>query len=300
MTGLILNSMLDKARPTFIMLVGIPGSGKSTYANQCKNDSTIYLSSDLIRKELYGDEGCQDDSSRVFNLMHERTLEALKSGYDVIYDATNLTRKSRRSILSQIPAYVNKKCVIVWAPISYCISRDMCRGRVVGEAVIDKMLKRFEAPFYDEGFDDIEVYYSGEYSVKEYFASCQNALKIAHDNPHHTADVADHCALCGDGLLDQELPPVVKFAGYVHDIGKPYTKTFINNKGETTEIAHYYGHQAAGAWISYGLKHDNTITLAWLISTHMAPFTNQKYYNSLDPLYKNWIDVLHKADLEAH
>ena len=292
--------MLDKIRPTFLMVVGVPGCGKSSYAGEHKTEKTVHLSSDAIRKEIYGDENCQDDPGRVFNIMQERTLSALRNGYDVIYDATNVTRKSRKSILDRLPAYVEKKCVIVWSPIEYCISRDAHRARTVGEAVINKMLQRVEAPFYDEGFESIEVYYSGEYAIKEYYTACQNALKIPHDNPHHTADVAEHCRLCGEELQSQDLPEVVKFAGYIHDIGKPLTKTFVNTRGETTEIAHYYGHQGVGAWISYGLRHEESITLAWLVSTHMSPMLNQKYYNSLDPLYKNWIDALHKADLEAH
>jgi predicted kinase len=284
------------------MLVGIPGSGKSTYAEKLANEFTMHISSDAIRKEIYGDESCQDDHSRVFNLMHERTIEALKNGYDVVYDATNITRKSRASILKQLPVYVEKKCVIVWVPIEHCIKRDVERERTVGEEVIMTMLKRFEAPFYDEGFDDIEVYYAGVYPGAEYYNECIAALEIPHDNPHHSADVAEHCRLCGENLSQLELPSVVKLAGCVHDIGKPLTKTFVNTKGETTEVAHYYGHQAVGAWLSYGLRSAiyDIVTLAWLISTHMAPMINQKYYNSLDPLYKNWIDALHKADLEAH
>ena len=288
-------------RPTFTMLVGVPGSGKSTYAKGLIDEHTKYFSSDEIRKELFGDENCQEEHYKVFNLMHERVLEALKNGYDVVYDATNITRKSRKGILSVLPAYVNKKCVIVWAMIEDCITRDKDRLRSVGEEVIWKMLKRFEAPFYDEGFDDISVYISAEHHriAASYYHKCMKALELPHDNPHHSLDVAEHCKLCGDSLLTLDLPTVVKFAGYVHDIGKPLTKTFINTKGETTEVAHYYGHQAVGAWISYGML-DYDITLAWLISTHMAPFVNQKYYNSLDPLYKNWIDALHLADKEAH
>ena len=294
MTDLKINSMINKIRPTFTMVVGIPGSGKSTFAEEHKNENTIHISSDAIREEIFGDAGCQDDNSRVFTMMHERTLEALKNGYNVIYDATNITRKSRASILKQIPTYVRKECMIVWAPVEYCISRDLRRGRHVGEDVIMSMLKRFEAPFYDEGFDDIDIYFSGicPHPI-EYHNKCVKALKIPHDNPHHTADIAEHCKLCGDNLSNLDLPPVVIAAGYLHDIGKPITKTFVNTKGETTDIAHYYGHQGAGAWISYGLS---DITLAWLISTHMAPFLNQKYYTNLDPLYKNWIDALHECD----
>ena len=141
---------MSKIRLTFIMLVGIPGTGKSTFAEELKSRDTavVHLSSDAIRKEIYGDENCQDDPGRVFNIMHERTLEALRNGYDVIYDATNITRKSRLSILKQLPAYVEKKCIIVWAMIEECIERDSKRDRTVSVEVINKMLQCFEAPFY--------------------------------------------------------------------------------------------------------------------------------------------------------
>ena len=288
-------------RPTFIMLVGIPGSGKSTYAKWLLNKNTKLFSSDAIRKELWGDENTQQEHFKVFSLMQERTLEALKNGYNVIYDATNLTRKSRRGVLSVLPAYIRKECVIVWAPVEACIARDAERERVVGQEVIMTMLKRFEAPFYDEGFDEIKMYISAQHfkDSAQYYESCKKALEIPHDNPHHTLGVAEHCRLCGESLQDKDIPEVVKTAGFLHDIGKPLTKTFVNTKGELTDIAHYYGHQAAGAWLSYGFPKGDPI-LAWLISTHMAPFINQKYYNSLDPLYKNWIDILHTADKEAH
>lgn len=296
------NPMMHHTRPYFIMLVGIPGSGKTTYAKKCFDEKLYkHISSDEVRKELWGDENCQDDPGKVFSVVHERTLKALKEGYNVIYDATNITRKNRRSILSQLPDYVIKECHIVWAPIEDCLARDATRERTVGAEVIWKMLKRFEAPFYDEGFDFIGTYMPEHYrkTAPTYFDTCMKALEIPHDNPHHTASVDEHCRLCGDFLLEQDIPAVVKFAGYVHDIGKPYTKTFVNTKGETTDVAHYYGHQAVGAWMSYGFE-EEVITLAWLISSHMAPFINLKYYNSLDPLYKNWIDALHTADTEAH
>ena len=297
--------MKELYRPTFTMLVGIPGCGKSTYAKNrldyFKEDCVKIFSSDEIRQELWGDENCQQEPYKVFNLMHERVLDALKNGYDVIYDATNLTRKSRRGIMSLLPTYVKTECVIVWAPIEDCIKRDAERARSVGEEVIMTMCRRFEAPFYDEGFDEIKLYLTQKDAInaKQYFDDCLEAMHIPHDNPHHSAGVWEHCQLCGEYLEDKPVPYAVKVAGYIHDIGKPLTKTFTNTKGEVTDIAHYYGHQAVGAWISYGFPEVNLVT-AWLISTHMAPFINQKYYNSLDPLYKSWIEALHKADTEAH
>ncbi len=51
--------------------------------------------------------------------------------------------------------------------------------------------------------------------------------------------------------------------------------------------------------MSYGFN-EVTPKVAWLISVHMDPFMNTKYYNKL-PLYlKAEIDLLHEADLAAH
>lgn len=288
--------------PTLTVLVGLPGSGKSTYAKQKieDNPTTVWLSSDSIREKLYGDASCQKDPAKVFEIMQEEALNALDSGFDVIYDATSITRKSRAAIMDKVPKHVRKECVIVWAPIEVCIERDEARDRTVGPEVIDKMLRRFEAPFYDEGFDKIKVYLSEVYMNRDqYYVDLISAMNIDHDNPHHSANVLEHCHLCGIGLLGEQVPDVVVTAGFLHDIGKPYTKTFKNRKGEDVDIAHYYDHQAVGAYLSYGIKGHNP-TLAWLISTHMAPFINQKYYNSLPAYYKRWIDCLHQADRAAH
>lgn len=286
--------------PTFTMLVGIPGAGKSEYARHRVNKNrSIWLSSDAYREKLYGDANCQDNPHLVFERMHEDTIDLLNRGFDVVYDATNITRKNRYAILGRLPKHVKKNCVIVWAPIDICIERDKARERTVGKEVIDKMLRRFEAPFYDEGFDNITVFVSDvHYNKAHYYAKTIADMNIPHDNPHHTLNVIEHCYECGKGLVGVAEPLVVK-AGFLHDIGKPYTKEFKNHKGEETETAHYYGHNGVGAWISYGFS-DHDITLAWLISTHMAPFINQKYYDSLPACYKNWITVLHNSDRNAH
>jgi predicted kinase len=292
----------DYTPPTLTVLVGLPGAGKSTFAKQVVEDNprTVWLSSDQIREKLYGDANCQQDHAKVFSIMQEEALFLLDKGFDVIYDATSITRKARAAILDRVPKHVKKKCVIVWAPVDVCIARDEDRDRTVGPAVIDKMLRRFEAPFYDEGFDKIKVYLSEVYMNRDqYYTELISAMNIDHDNPHHSANVLEHCHLCGTGLLGEQVPDVVITAGFLHDIGKPYTKTFKTRKGEDCDIAHYYDHQAVGAYLSYGIKGHNP-TLAWLISTHMAPFINQKYYNSLPSCYKKWIDALHEADRSAH
>lgn len=286
-------------RPKFIMLVGIPGSGKSTHAKcLARNANAIHLSSDAIRGELYGNEATQGNPSEVFEIMHKRTLEALANGNNVIYDATNITRRDRASILSKIPKYVKAECHIVWAPIETCIERDSKRERSVGKDVIDKMLKRFQAPYYDEGFDNIEIFRPDNFDMMGYMCDIAKSNTIPHDNPHHTYSIDEHCSAAGKYLMHTDNYELIQ-AAYQHDIGKGYTKSFKDTKGNVTEIAHYYQHQCVGAWLSYGMW-NATPYIAWLISTHMEPFFKSKYYLNLPPFMKKDIDLLHEADLNAH
>ena len=286
-------------RPKLILLVGIPGSGKTTYAQKYlkHHNNTIHLSSDLIRKELWGDEAIQGDNTEVFSLMQSRTIDALNNGQNVIYDATNVTRKDRTCIIYQCPKFVNIEAHIVWESIETCIERDASRERTVGKEVIDRMLKRFQAPYYDEGIDTIKVIIPDNFPYFEYANRLYKEMRIPHDNPHHTLDIADHCVAAQRHAMQKRHSIDVYFAAMYHDIGKPYVKAFINSKGEQCEHAHYYQHHCVGAWMAYGFE---TVDVAWLISTHMDPFMNTKYYNKLPAYLKNKVDQLHECDLAAH
>ena len=74
------------------VLMGLPGAGKSTFAKILLNikSDINYLSSDELRKQFW-----EYKDKKIFNIMHEKTLEYLQNGRDVIYDSTNLERKYR-------------------------------------------------------------------------------------------------------------------------------------------------------------------------------------------------------------
>lgn len=150
--------------PKFIMLVGLPASGKTTWAKEysSKFHDLIHLESDAVREEMFGqdkDKYSRTKTNKVFEEMKNRTLIFLKQGLSVIYDATNMSYKDRRSILNQIPKNIERVAVTFAVPASVCRARDDVRVNRVGSDVIDKMMERFEMPLLKEGFDSCNIRY---------------------------------------------------------------------------------------------------------------------------------------------
>lgn len=131
-------------------MCGLPGSGKSTAAKQFDG---IIISSDAIRKELYGDESIQGDGKQVFQILHNRVQKALAEGKNVIYDATNISAKRRKNIVRSFDA--EHICVYIDIPIAECLHRNEKRERKVPVEVIKRMARNFKPPTEEEGFSKI-------------------------------------------------------------------------------------------------------------------------------------------------
>ena len=143
---------------TLIVMCGPAGSGKSTWASNYRMDHPefSYVSTDQIRGELWGDEGLQDNPGRVFEVAFYRLKKALRHGEDVIFDATNLTRRDRREVLWQIRGIdCVKMCVVMKATPNECIERQDMRARHVPAAVIERQFHKWQMPTEDEGWNKI-------------------------------------------------------------------------------------------------------------------------------------------------
>ena len=141
----------------FIMMVGLPGSGKSTIAEIFKRQGYVIHSSDAIREELTGDVNNQDINSKVFQVLHERVIASLKQGKNTIYDATNINQKRRIAFLDRISSINNVYKVCYYINTSYkdCLERNQTRKKVVSNHVIDNMYKSLQVPQSYEGWNDI-------------------------------------------------------------------------------------------------------------------------------------------------
>lgn len=290
--------------PKFIMLIGLPGSGKSTWAEKymTENSNTVIISSDEMRKELFNDESSQEDNNRVFYEMEVRTLNHLNNGVNVIYDATNVVRKRRKTFLDKLPTWVIKEAHVIWAPLEVCIERDSSRDRTVGKAVIWRMVKSYQPPFFDEGFNRIYYNINSDFDILNYINKITFMMKEPHDNPHHKYNIYEHCEKAAEYIVPFDR--ILKEATRWHDCGKPYVKDFHNTKGELTDIAHYYNHQNVGSYLIPGIFANYTETyitpISWLVNVHMDPYQNSKYYNNLPQFLKEKVDILHTADECAH
>jgi predicted kinase len=107
--------------PKFFMLVGLPASGKSTYAEELANQYNANIhASDSIREELSGDINNQNINDLVFKTLHSRVKEDLTNGKSCIYDATNINYKRRMAFLNEL----NKiPCINILTKCDY-ISRN--------------------------------------------------------------------------------------------------------------------------------------------------------------------------------
>lgn len=216
-----------------------------------------YLSSDKIREELWGDENIQRDPKKVFKLMNERAISFLKNGDSIIYDATNLSEKRRRSFLKTLPKNVSiwKRAIVVITSPKVCIERRKTAARKIPEEVIMKQLKSFSCPSYEEGWDEIEFVLGCDIEKNKEFIldTFQKAANMNHDNPHHpNSTILSHCNAVEIGMY-HDVGSIYHFAnmGVFHDLGKVYTQFYDENN-----IAHYYCHDCVSAYISL-LRYQN-------------------------------------------
>lgn len=150
-------------KPKCYQLVGIPASGKSTWAkDQEWAKDCVYISTDKIVEEYAAERG--KTYSEVFesfmptavDLMIDEVNLARVQNKDIIWDQTSTTVNSRRKKFRMLPDYYHI-AVIFRTPEAEELGRRLSSrpGKIIPKDVVESMIKNFEIPTEAEGFQEI-------------------------------------------------------------------------------------------------------------------------------------------------
>ncbi|WP_025725026.1 AAA family ATPase [Acholeplasma granularum] len=236
-----------------IILVGVPGSGKSTYA---KTLNMPHFSSDMIRLELFGTlrtHHTEKDDQTVFNLLHDRVFSF---GESLIYDATNITRTLREKLYKKFKSLgYDVELHFVLEPLLFAKYQNEKRAfeKVVPFKIINQMYKFMAAPRIGVDCDDVKIISQSTFlndntnyndfvklaktegiksAVTKYVSAAYlpefKNLGENHDTPYHLEDIDEHINMCINNSLDD----LMLIVSILHDLGKSQAK----------ENGHYKGH----------------------------------------------------------
>lgn len=156
-------------RPKFYLLIGLPGSGKSTWLkeNFIADHNNVILSTDDIIEELAADQGLtySDIWSKSIKFatkeMNRRFDAAITVKLNIAWDQTNLSVKKRTSVLDRVPKIYEKIGCVFNTPFDEIERRIKLRaeqtGKYIPKGVLINMIDTFEQPSLDEGFDRIII-----------------------------------------------------------------------------------------------------------------------------------------------
>jgi len=149
--------------PKCYQLIGVPGSGKSTWIkNQVWALGLTVVSTDMW-VEIYAKEQGKT-YSEVFNdymptavdLMAKQVVKARELGHTIIWDQTSTTVKSRTRKFNMLPTYEHI-AVVFETPSRFELNKRLASrpGKEIPDVVIEGMRASFEMPTLEEGFTEI-------------------------------------------------------------------------------------------------------------------------------------------------
>ncbi len=149
---------------TLVLLSGVAGSGKSSFAKEYFKDAKV-ISSDEIRYSLTSSYHILlKDMNIVYDKMIEETNDLFKSNKDItiVLDSTFLDDSRREYFLSRIKGQDKTILIMLRVPLEEIIRRNKNRkeDKVVPEQVIREMYSRFNYPKQENisHYDEIKEY----------------------------------------------------------------------------------------------------------------------------------------------
>lgn len=161
------------------LLIGIPGSGKSTWIEQevqrleDEHRTTCTISRDNIRKSMLNPgEDYFVNEKEVFNEFVKQINEAMEVGIDIVFvDATHINIASRRKVLSKLNPDPSTNLVLEIMDTSVRTALERNSHRIgfarVPDSAIHSMARNFRMPTVAE-FADANCYGFNKVYIKHH------------------------------------------------------------------------------------------------------------------------------------
>ncbi len=147
--------------PTCYIMVGLPGVGKSTYIENNLKNITVHSSDQIIEDYAKSIGSTYDDvkldySDQAIKIFRQNISNSIRNNETFIVDRTNMTKKSRRSVISSLPKKYNLEAIVIEVDdITHKNYLNSRKTKTIPDSVIDNLKKIFEFPIPEEGFTKI-------------------------------------------------------------------------------------------------------------------------------------------------
>ena len=164
--------------PVFIMMIGVPASGKTTIIEKIKPEIdpvSIISTDDIIQSvadnlSLTYDQVFKEIIPLAESHMKTKLIGNFANSNNIIFDRTNLPPKGRVSMLRQVPKFYKK--IGFWLPVpekdEWERRLNSRPGKTIPKNILESMAKDFVVPEKSEGFDFVTNNFD---SLTEYLAT---------------------------------------------------------------------------------------------------------------------------------
>lgn len=246
-------------KQNLIVMVGVAGSGKSTYVATHYPDAHVY-ESDAYRVKLFGTLQAQtpEQHEQVFLAMHRDIRHDMTHADGVetfVYDATNLSRKRRTAVYNEFTRFANVTIVFVYRTLAELLRANQERAieKRVPAWKVREMYTKTQIPKLGVDADKIVVVADNDLfgtfdhnnahlaDFKRVRPDLWDELQLnytPHDSSHHAETVDEHI----DMAVDMAETDLFRDVALFHDLGKGLVK-----KPLPSGYASFYNHQYVSA-----------------------------------------------------
>ena len=154
-------------KPVAYIMVGLPGSGKSTYVET----ELAGFKHDLVSSDAYIEAKAKEEGKTYGEVFQKYVKDATKNlkntldkaiaaKHNIICDQTHMSRKARKEKIDKLQGY-EIIAVTFEIPLDELKRRRDKRvnetGKTVPQHIMDSMATSYQPPEYSEGFDEIIV-----------------------------------------------------------------------------------------------------------------------------------------------